>query len=119
MKALQTLIKIHQENPSKMLELWKKEDKTSKMIKLYDSIESKSLTSDIQASLFFYKEPNHANYRRLKHGLKKKLIQLLQHIPIDNIYSPSVKSAFKFFIISILEDKNIDATIVEEIDSYI
>ena len=119
MKALQTLIKIHQENPSKMLELWKKENKKRKMIQLYNGIHSNSLTSDTQASYFFYKAPNHANYRRLKHALKKKLIELLQHVPIDDFQNPAIKAAFKMFITSILEEKSVEVAVVEEIDSYI
>jgi hypothetical protein len=119
MKALQTLIKIHQQNPSRMLELWKKENKTGKMMQLYECIQSDVLTSDIQASIFFYKAPNHANYRRLKHALKKKLIELLQFVPVDDFHNPTIKTAFKMFIISILEEKNTEATVVEEIDNYI
>jgi hypothetical protein len=119
MKALQTLIKIHQENPSKMLELWKKENKSGKMMLLYEQIAVNSFANDMQASIFFYKTANHSNYRRLKHALKQKLIELLQFVPIGNFQRPSIKSAFKLFVLSVLEDKSVDMAVVKEIEEYI
>jgi hypothetical protein len=119
MQALQTLIKIHQENPSKMLEFWKKENKKGKMMQLYKGIESATFSTDIEASTFFYKTSNHANYRRLKHSLKKKLIELLQFVPIDDFQRPTVNAAFKLFVLSILEDKQTESSVVEEIETYL
>jgi hypothetical protein len=119
MQALQTLIKIHQKNPSKMLELWKKESKKGKLLQLYEGVAADTFSTDTQASLFFYKTPNHANYRRLKHSLKKKLTELLQFVPIDDFERPAIKAAFKIFVLSILEEKQVETSVVEEIETYL
>lgn len=119
MQILTTLVQLHQQHPSPILKQWLRTNHSAKMVQLYNGIAKGKLCSDVQASLWLYEEANHPNYRRLKHLLKEKLLDLMFYMPVsDQKYNCTIlKAARHAYIKAVLSQKvSAEQTMLEEVD---
>lgn len=119
MRILNTLIQAHQQNQSPVLKQWLQKNHDTKMVQLYNGIAKGKLTSDIQASQFFYQEVNHPNYRRLKTLLKEKLFDFMLYLPIsdEELSCTELRFARNAYLKVLFKQKvTTEQTMLEEVD---
>ena len=101
MQILTILTQLHQQNPSPTLKKWLQKN------------------HDIQASQFLYQEANHPNYRRLKTLLKKKLLDLMLHLPTsdEELSCPELRHFRNAYLKALFKQKvSTEQAMLEEVD---